>query len=151
MILDQSIVGRGVLTPLFCEDALILPTSFFKFCPLPPSLSPPNPTPTAFFGWIGDCATFDVLFYLIILWIYRFQINVSWFGKYNTFFIFHDSFSHLPRKSWYQKSFCFLNQETKTNFFLAFRLKTILMWCVSCFLLKQWCCCHLNIRFFSLI
>ena len=115
-----------------------------------PVTSKPHPH-CSFFGWTGDCATFDVLFYLIILWIYRFQINVSWFGKYNTFFIFHDSFSHLPRKSWYQKSFCFLNQETKTNFFLAFRLKTILMWCVSCFLLKQWCCCHLNIRFFSLI
>ena len=31
------------------------------------------------------------------------QINISLFGKYDAFFIFHESFSHLPRKSRYLK------------------------------------------------
>ena len=35
-----SIVGRGVLTPLFYEDPPILPTPFFEFCQTIPSLLP---------------------------------------------------------------------------------------------------------------
>ena len=42
-----SLVGRGVLNPLFYKDPSTLPTPFFKFCPVPPSLLPPTPTPTA--------------------------------------------------------------------------------------------------------
>ena len=44
-------------------------------------------------------------------------------------------------------NFGFPNQETKANLFLALRLKTILIWCVSCFLLKQWCFCCLDIKY----
>ena len=69
------IVGRGVPTLLFYEDPPTLPTPphFSNFVthpsppPLPCHLQPP---PTlifllpCFFGWIGDHATFDVLFYL---------------------------------------------------------------------------------------
>ena len=69
------IVGRGVPTLLFYEDPPILPTQphFSNFVthpsphPLPCHLQPP-PTLlfllSCFFGWIGDHATFDVLFYL---------------------------------------------------------------------------------------
>ena len=47
------------------------PPPFFQILSntFPLSLLPPTPTPTAFFGWIGDHATFDVLVYLMTLWI----------------------------------------------------------------------------------
>ena len=57
------------------HHAPILPTPFFKLCPTPPSLLPPTP-PTLlillsyFFSWMGDCTTFDVLFYFMISWMY---------------------------------------------------------------------------------
>ena len=47
----------------------------------------------------------------------RVRINVSWFGKYDAFFIFHDSFSHLPRKSRYQRRFLFPKPRIKNNSF----------------------------------
>ena len=82
--------------------------------------------------------------------MFRVRINASWFGKYDTFFIFHDTFSPtIPEYHDTKIHFCFVNREIKTNLFLALRLKTISMWCVSCFLLKQWCCCCLDIRLFS--
>ena len=66
--------------------------------------------------------------------------------------IFHFSqlsFSHLPRKSWYW-SFFFLNQGTKTNFFLAVKIKNNFNMHIS-FLWKKFCWCCLDMRFFSLI
>ena len=83
-----TIILRFDLLPYYSHDALlhllpyypIFPPPLFKFCPpppLPPSLLPATLTPTVmlfllpcFFGWMGDCAKFDVLFYLMILWIY---------------------------------------------------------------------------------
>ena len=53
--------------------------SLITFCKTPPfphlscRLQPPSPMLFLllyFFGWTGDCTTFDVLFYLVILWIY---------------------------------------------------------------------------------
>ena len=77
--------------PLFYEDPLILPIpTFFKFCPTHPhfiatSNSPPPPPLffllSCFFGWIGDHATFDVLFYLMIIWVYTCQALVPWHQK----------------------------------------------------------------------
>ena len=53
---DQDIVGRGFLTPLFYEDSPILLTLLFSnFVPM------------------GDHAIYDLLFYLVILWIYTCQ------------------------------------------------------------------------------
>ena len=75
----QCLVGRGVLTPppLCYEDKpYIAYPLFFTFCP--PSPLPSIHTHTllfllsCFFGWMGNCATFDVLFYLIVLWIYTY-------------------------------------------------------------------------------
>ena len=79
-------VGRGFLTHLFYVDPLphtliILPTHSSSFQilsthipPSPPPLpqAPPNTQTllfllTYFIGWMGDRATFDVLFYLIIM------------------------------------------------------------------------------------
>ena len=60
------IVGRGVLAPLFYED----PLHFF----VPPSLL--FFLLSSFFGWMGDRATFDMLFYLAIIWIYTCQTLV---------------------------------------------------------------------------
>ena len=72
----KPIVGRGFLTPLFYEDS-----PFFKFCPTPPLyLQPPPPMLfllSNFFDWMGCRATFDVLFYLVILCIY--SCWVSWY------------------------------------------------------------------------
>ena len=75
--LYQYIVDRGILIPLFYEDSLppILSTLFFQILSKSPYLScclqPPTPQLfllSCFFGWMGDRATFDVLFYLMILW-----------------------------------------------------------------------------------
>ena len=76
--------------PLFYENPLYcLPPSFFKFCPTP---SPPlpchlQPPPqlffrlSCFFGWMGYHATLDVLFYLMIIWIYTCQALVPWYQR----------------------------------------------------------------------
>ena len=56
----------------------ILPTPFFKFYRtyiplLPCHIQPISPLfflLSCFFGWMGDHATFDVLFYLRIIWIW---------------------------------------------------------------------------------
>ena len=50
--------------------------TFLKFCPTPlPHCFKPSPPllflMPCFFNWMGDCATFDVLFHLMILWIYN--------------------------------------------------------------------------------
>ena len=48
------------------------------------------------------------------------RINVSWFGKFNAFFIFYDTVSPtFPEKCDTKEGFCFLNRGTKTNPFLA--------------------------------
>ena len=60
------------------------PLSFFKFCPTPSPLLPCHLQPppqlffllSCFFDWLGDHATFDVLFYLMLTWIYTFQALV---------------------------------------------------------------------------
>ena len=86
-------------------------------------------------------------FYLLC----RVQINVSWFGKYDAFFIFHDTvFPTYPENHDTKEGFCFLNQGTKTKFFHSVKVCDFNMKRIS-FLLKQlgWCC--LDIRFFSLI
>ena len=62
------IIGRCMLTPLFYDEPSLLPTlSFFKFCPtFSYHLQPPPPLfflLSCFFGSMGDCSTFDVLFY----------------------------------------------------------------------------------------
>ena len=52
--------------------------------PLPCHLQPPPPLLLlllCFFGWMGDHATFDVLFYLMIIWIYTCQALVPWYQK----------------------------------------------------------------------
>ena len=63
---------------------------------------------------------------------------VSWFGKYDTFFIFHYTVSPTYSENHDTKiSFCFLNQGTKTNLFIAFKVKNDLDVMRILFLLKQ--------------
>ena len=72
----------------------ILPTpSFSNFVhplPLPSHFQPPHPlffSLSCFFSWMGDHATFGVLFYLMIIWIYTCQTLVqegSWCVFYAT-------------------------------------------------------------------
>ena len=59
--LVSTIVGRGFLTPLFYGD------------PVPPKLLTSPPPFFQVFGLMGDRATFDVLFDLMILGIYTCQ------------------------------------------------------------------------------
>ena len=74
-------------TPLCCLPPL--PSSFFKFCPTPSPRIPCHLQPppqlffllSCFFGWMGDHATFDMLFYLMIIWIYICQALVPWYQK----------------------------------------------------------------------
>ena len=61
---------RGPNSPYFMKTPSILPNPFSDFCPtpLPCSLQPPPPLLIllpCFFDWMGDSATFDVLFYLM--------------------------------------------------------------------------------------
>ena len=82
-----------VLTPLFYEDPPILltptPVSNFVQPSLPLSPNPCHLHPphqgffllSCFFCWMGDHATFDVLFYLMIIWIYTCQALVPWYQK----------------------------------------------------------------------
>ena len=52
------------------------------------------------------------------------QTDVSLFGKYNAFFIFHDGvFPTYPENHNIKEGFCFLNRGTKTKFFLAIKVK----------------------------
>ena len=62
----------------------------------------------------------------------RVRINVSWFGKYDSLFIFHDAF--IPaRKSRYQniiqkrKNSCFFNRETKFILLMLLEMSSIRM------------------------
>ena len=51
---------------------------FFKFWPTPPLLPCHlQLPPSLLFGRIGNRATFDVVFYLMILWIYIFRAWMS--------------------------------------------------------------------------
>ena len=70
----------------------ILPTPFFNFCPTPLphtflstlTLTPVHPPfflLSCFFGWMGDHTMFDVLFYLMIIWIYTCPPLVPQFQK----------------------------------------------------------------------
>ena len=82
----------------------------------------------------------------------RVRINVSLFRNYDAFFIFYNTvFPTYLENHDIKENFCFLNQGTKTKFFLAVKVKNNFnMMCIS-FLLKQLCCCCLDIRFFSVI
>ena len=82
----------------------------------------------------------------------RVRISVSWFGKYNAFFIFHDTiFPAYSENRNTKEDFCFLNRGTKTKFFLTVKVKNDFNMMRISFLLKQLCCCCLEIKFFSLI
>ena len=72
------------------------------------------------------------------------QINVSWFGKYDAIV-----FSTYPENHNTKEGFCFLNRGTETKFFLAVKVKNDFNIIHNSFLLKQLCCCCLNIKFFS--
>ena len=66
--------------------------------------------------------------------------------------IFHNTvFPTYPENHNTKEGFCFLNRGAKTKFFLAVRVKNNLSMMRTSFLLKQLCCCCLDIRFFSLI
>ena len=84
---------QRVLTLPFYEDpplCCLPPHPFFRFCqhtpspPLPCHLQPPPPLfflLSCFYGWMGYHATFDVLFYLMIIWIYTYQALVPCYQK----------------------------------------------------------------------
>ena len=71
------------------------------------------------------------------------QINISWFEKYAIVF------STYPENHNTKEGFCFLNRGTETKFFLAVKVKNDFNIIHNSFLLKQLCCCCLNIKFFS--
>ena len=77
---NQSQASTPYLLTLFYVDPPVLPTNPFpNFVLSPPPLSLPchqqSPLPlffqlAYFFGWIGYHATFHVLFFVMIIWIY---------------------------------------------------------------------------------
>ena len=76
VVYNILIVGRVFLTPIFYEDPPYI--AYPRFQILSNTLPrPPSSTPTVFFlfscsfDWMGDRATFDVLFYLMIIRIYK--------------------------------------------------------------------------------
>ena len=75
------IIGTGALNSLFYEDLYCL---YSLYCLTPSFSNFVQPRPchlkippllffllSSFFGWMGYHATFDVLFYLMIIWIYK--------------------------------------------------------------------------------
>ena len=112
--------GRGVLIPLFYEDPLYcqLPPFFF-FQILSTSLSPPTLIPvffllSCFFGWMSDLTTFDVLFYLMIIWIYTcwalvFQLCLSFFKFRKQHWLKNCCYTFFTRSRyfWLPKIWCF--------------------------------------------
>ena len=85
-------------------------------------------------------------------WECRVWINLSWFGKCNAFFIFHDTvFPTYPEDLDTKYGFCFLNGGIKTRFFHVVKVKNDFSIMRISFLLKQLCWCCLGLRFFSLI
>ena len=55
---------------------------------------------------------------------HRVQINLSWFGKNNTVFIFGDTvFPHLPRKSQHQNKIVFFHKPRKAKLFITATVK----------------------------
>ena len=75
--LGSFIIGRWVLTlPILWRPSYIAHHLFQSLSnlqlPLLILLS-------CLFHWMGDHATFDILFYLIILWIYKCQASVPWY------------------------------------------------------------------------
>ena len=88
-------------TPLYC----LPPLPFFQFCPTPPPLLF---LLSCFFGWMSDHATFDVLFYLMITWIYTCRALVLQYQK--------------------DLDVCFLQQG----------IKFTEVWHIMCFLLVLW-------------
>ena len=88
----------------------------------------------------------------VLHWWVSGRINVSWFGKYNVFSIFHDTaFPTYPENHDTKEGFSFLNGGTETKFFLAVKVKNDFHMIRIWFLFKLLCCCCLYIRFFSLI
>ena len=76
-----------VLTSLFYgSPSYIVWHSLFQILPIPTSPSTPTSTPTALsvvmFLWLnGDHTTFDLPFYLLIIWIYTYQALVRYYQK----------------------------------------------------------------------
>ena len=69
---DITIFGRGLLIrPILWWSPILFTLPFFKFCPSPsPTSTPLLFLLPCFFGWMGDHATFAVLGYTMISWIY---------------------------------------------------------------------------------
>ena len=85
-----------MLTSYFMKTTLYCLSCLFKTLSTPPPPPRPNhfPVPVTsnphphcsfccplFFGWMGYYATFDMLFYLIIIWIYICRALVPWYQK----------------------------------------------------------------------
>ena len=88
----STIVRRGALNPLFYNN----PPPFFQIFSNPPSLLPPTPNPHCSFcclvslaEWVIVYTTFDVLFYLMISWMYKCQALGPWCMFYGTRHKFH--------------------------------------------------------------
>ena len=70
---------------LYVIKTPIFPTTYlFKILsssssPLPPSFTSSAIFDVFFFEWKSDCATFIVLFHLMILWIYKCRALVPWY------------------------------------------------------------------------
>ena len=95
---------------------------------------------------------FFLFFNLQVITCFRVRINISWIRKYNAFFVFHDTvFPTYPENYNTSEGFCFLNRGIATKIFVTVKLKNDLNMMRISFLLKQLCCCCLDVRFFSLI
>lgn len=98
---NSAIVDRRFLTPLFYEDPPILPTppflNLFHLTPLPSALLLLLILLPCCFSWMVDHDTFDMLFYLMIFWIYT-----CWaFAELNNVFAFYKLFSSRSHISVY--------------------------------------------------
>ena len=65
--------------PQYCLPPLLFQILSNPFSPT--FLSPSTSVLSCFFGWRGDHATFYLLFYLMVIWIYTSQALVPWYQK----------------------------------------------------------------------
>ena len=71
---------RGPNLPILWRPPYVAcPSPFFKFCPSWPLLFSTAFQLPCFIGWISNCTTYNMLFYLMILWICTCPVLVTYY------------------------------------------------------------------------
>ena len=105
---NKNIVDRGLLTPILWQPPYVAYILFCKFRPTPfphtqnPILPSLHFLLLCFFDWVSDCATSDVLFYLMTLWIYKIPSLGTLLGQgtCSVFYATRCQFTEVQHMTW---------------------------------------------------